>query len=602
MAAVITGAGIISALGIGKEQTLEALLANRSGIREPRILNTLHKHLPMGEVHLSDTEMCQLLGVEDNDVINRTALMGAIACREAMNEAKLPLENAEKIELICGTTVGGMTATERYFKEMQSASQHLSVLATHDCGATTDIIAHAIGLKGCKTTTISTACSSALNAIIMGAKIIQEGKADYVIAGGSEALTLFHVNGFNSLMILDEKTCKPFDISRKGLNLGEGAAFVIIESEENARKRGVDPLAHIGGYGISCDAYHQTASSSDGEGATLAMTEALKTSGLKAQNIDYINAHGTGTPNNDKSESAALMRVFGNELPPTSSTKGYTGHTTSASGSIETVICLLAMQNDFIPASYGCTIPDPECIIPQMTPVRTKLVHVMCNSFGFGGNDSALILSSDDKLVNETTNNRPEIFVHALVNGPTDNLRDFVTPIESRRMGTLLKSALATSLTALREAQISIPDEIITGTTYGMLEGSEKFLIQLCENGEKELSPTLFMQSTHNTIGGLLAIKTKCHGYNITITQGERTLECILDDARRQLQINPGHTILVSYHDETTKLFAELAERASERKLTVGVKSIALVLSTRKDGALCNLNELKICGNSCSIV
>ena len=146
-------------------------------------------------------------------------------------------------------------------------------------------------------------------------------------------------------MILDHERCRPFDATRAGLNLGEGAAFVVLESEESANKRGVNVHAYLTGYGNACDAYHQTASSEDGEGAYLAMKEALDMAHLTPKDIQYVNAHGTGTPNNDQSESVSLRRIFGDEIPLISSTKSFTGHTTSASGSIEAVICILAMQN-----------------------------------------------------------------------------------------------------------------------------------------------------------------------------------------------------------------------------------------------------------------
>jgi 3-oxoacyl-(acyl-carrier-protein) synthase len=197
-------------------------------------------------------------------------------------------------------------------------------------------------------------------------------------------------------MILDHEQCKPFDTQRAGLNLGEGAAFVVMETEASAKSRGADILAMFSGFGNACDAFHQTASSDNGEGAFLAMDKALRTAGLQPSDIGYVNAHGTGTPNNDASESQALVRLFGQQLPPVSSTKGMTGHTTSASGAVESVICLLALQQSFLPANYGFSTPMENGIVP-VTSVGTHydLRHVMCNSFGFGGNDTSLIFSKN---------------------------------------------------------------------------------------------------------------------------------------------------------------------------------------------------------------
>ena len=233
------------------------------------------------------------------------------------------------------------------------------------------------------------------NAIVMGANLLRSRMTDVAVVGGSECISRFHLNGFNSLMILDPNQCRPFDADRAGLNLGEGAAYLVLETEDHARQRGAQPLARLAGYGNACDAFHQTASSDNGEGAFLAMQKALGMAGLQPSDIDYVNAHGTGTPNNDASESQAIKRLFSNTLPPISSTKGMTGHTTSASGSIETVICLLALQHAFLPANYGFTTPMPDGITP-VAHVKTgrELRHVMCNSFGFGGNDTSLILSN----------------------------------------------------------------------------------------------------------------------------------------------------------------------------------------------------------------
>ena len=386
----ITGSGIISAIGNDKQAVLSSLFERRSGISQMRYLQSEHLELPVGEVKLSDAEMRKILCLSDDKPANRTSLMGTIAMAEAISEAKVR-DCLDKIVFISGTTVGGMDYTERCFLEIQERDDHLSVLSTHDCGSTSLLQAEYFGIPEKNTITISTACSSAANAIIVGANLIKSGKADMVIAGGSEAITKFHLNGFNSLMILDENRCRPFDATRKGLNLGEGAAYIILESGESVRRRGVKPLCELKGYGNSCDAYHQTASSPEGDGAFLAMCGALDMSGLKVDEIQYINAHGTGTPNNDVSESAALRRVFGAKLPPVSSTKSFTGHTTSASGAIDAVICILALQNQFIPSNIGWNKQMDDGITPTMGLNECQIDNVMCNSFGFGGNDSSLI-------------------------------------------------------------------------------------------------------------------------------------------------------------------------------------------------------------------
>ena len=392
----VTGAGIISALGIGTDETLQSLLNRKSGIESVKYLDTEHSYLPVGEVKKSNHELSQILNASYPINELRTVLLGIIAAKEAVVSANLSSSLISKSAFISGTTVGGMDKTERHFKDIMEAecdSDQIKEIKYNDCGYSTDLIADAIG-KFRITTTTSTACSSAANAIILGANLIKAGIVDIVVAGGAEALTRFHLNGFNTLMILDRERCRPFDKGRTGINLGEGAAYIVLESEQSAKRRGADIIAELSGYANTCDAFHQTASSENGEGAFLAMTQAMEMAGLKPGMIDYINAHGTGTPNNDQTELAAMTRIWGDSLPKFSSTKAFTGHTTSASGSIESVISLLALQHLFLPPNLGWTEPIRQGAIPVIETEKCENIrNVINNSFGFGGNDSSIIFS-----------------------------------------------------------------------------------------------------------------------------------------------------------------------------------------------------------------
>lgn len=583
---VITGEGIISAIGNDKATVLQSLLDGRSGIVEMKHLHSSHHELPVGEVQLSNDEMKAMLALPIEEQTSRTSLMGMLAVRQALAEAQLP-ETASKnrrVVLISGTTVGGMDITEQYYDSFATSDEHLDCLKKHDCGSSTEEIAAMFGISEC--TTISTACSSAANALILGANLLKTGQADLVIAGGSEALTRFHLNGFNSLMILDHEPCRPFDAQRAGLNLGEGAAFVVMETEASARERGADIHAWLTGYGNACDAFHQTASSDNGEGAYRAMTEALEMAHLKPEDIDYVNAHGTGTPNNDLSESAALKRVFAEKMPLISSTKAFTGHTTSASGSIETVICLLAMQHHFVPANLRWEHQIPDGITPTTGVKDVTLKHVVCNAFGFGGNDSSLILSAVPVAGEESAAaiSDDDIRVAAKVEITSEEalseIRNYVKPLEARRMGKIMKSSLLSSLKAMEQAGIEKPDAIITATALGCLENSELLLNQLQEEGEVMLKPTYFMQSTHNTIGSGIAIFTKCHGYNVTYTHGKDSLEWALRDARMLLKSGKAKSVLVGLHDETTPLYRSLMQRVGIDNL-LPIHSIAMVLEVK---------------------
>lgn len=579
---VITGEGIVSAIGNDKDSVLNSLRSNKTGIGEMKYLKSSHHELPVGEVKLPNEEMKAMLGFGASEMISRTTMMGMLAVGQAIEEAKLARQQGLRIVLVNGTTVGGMDITEQYFETFTESDKYIGCLKAHDCGSCTQMIAERFGIFD-DSTTISTACSSAANALILGANLIKAGEADIVVAGGCEALTRFHLNGFNSLMILDDEQCKPFDDNRAGLNLGEGAAFVVLESEELARQRNATIHAYLTGYGNACDAFHQTATSDNGQGAFLAMKDALEMAHLSPEEIDYVNAHGTGTPNNDQTESVALQRVFGDFIPKVSSTKSFTGHTTSASGSIEAVICLLAMNYFFVPANIGWKNPMNNGIIPTMGAEGCELNHVMCNSFGFGGNDSSIILSS--RPVHDNTKDvYADVEIHEVSRVEITNedqlcdLRNYVKPLEIRRMGKVIKSSLLSSLQALEQAGIECPDAIITATSLGCLENSERLLVQLHEEGEVMLKPTYFMQSTHNTISSNIAIHTKCHGYNITYTHGNQSLEWALRDAKILLRSGKVRSVLVGLHDETTVMWRSFMERM-ERKDLLPIHSIAIVLT-----------------------
>ncbi|MBR6978923.1 MAG: beta-ketoacyl-[Prevotella sp.] len=392
----VTGAGVVSAIGVGKEETLRSLRSGITGIREMQFLPSCHRDLPVGEIRLSNEEMKAMLGAEDDPLLTRNALIGRLALREALQDASMDEKTIETAHFVSATTVGGMDRREVLHAGEKDGDSLRAAIATYNCADCTEMIAEPFG-HFASLSTVSTACSSATNAIITGANMLRCGLADIVVAGGAECLTMFHLNGFNTLMILDSQQCKPFDKEREGLNLGEGAAYLVLETAASASKRGVKPLCRLSGFGNACDAYHQTASSPEGEGAVLAMRQALNRAGLKPGDIQYVNAHGTGTPNNDESESHAIMRVFGEDMPPVSSTKSFTGHTTSASGSIEAVFCIMALEQQFLPVNLNWHQPMDNGVIPVTDPhPKTVLRHVMSNAFGFGGNDSSLILSKVD--------------------------------------------------------------------------------------------------------------------------------------------------------------------------------------------------------------
>ena len=561
MRIAITGIGVVSAIGRNCTETLQSLLTERSGIGPMRYLGSVHADIPVGEVPYSDAELKGLLALE-NEVMPRTALLGIMAAREAIQMAE-----AECDAFISGTTVGGMDLTEQHWADYM-AGRATENIRLHEAGESTNIIAkHLSSFRPSSfLATPSTACSSALNAIMLGANMLRTGQTKRALVGGAESLSKFHFNGFNTLMILDHQPCRPFDADRNGLNLGEGAGYLVIESEEDAMARGAKILGYIGGYANTCDAYHQTASSENGEGAYLAMSKALQMAGLQPSEIDYINAHGTATPNNDLSESAALMRLFGERLPKISSTKAFTGHTTSASGGLEAAICVLALLNGFIPANLHWSQTADGLIRPVTHTVHQPLKHILCNAFGFGGNESSLVISSEGtdlstaNAVDDTARPACEISIDN-----DDLISSCISPAEARRMTLQTRRIVVAAKRAMEEAHVDMPDAIVCATQWGCMLQSMRFLQDMTASDEQQLKPTPFIQSTHNTIASLIAILTGNHGYNATYSQGKQSLACSLMDVRTQMKLGMIRNALVLEFDEEVEAWDQVLQLIGDR-------------------------------------
>ncbi|WP_394758288.1 beta-ketoacyl-[acyl-carrier-protein] synthase family protein [Flavobacterium sp.] len=394
----ITGMGIISAIGNSVEENYFSLVNNKTAITTIENISTVHADLrKVGEIKKTNQELADELQLPSDNNFSRTTMIGAIAAKQAVANAGITSINEYKTGLISATSVGGMDMTERYYYDYFEKPETIKYVSCHDGGDVAQKIANELGLNG-MVTTISTACSSAANSIMLGARLIKSGKLDRVIVGGTDALAKFTINGFKTLMILSDGYNMPFDNDRKGLNLGEAAAFLVLESDEIVKKENKKVLARVSGYGNANDAFHQTASSENGDGAFLAMEKAFQVSGLKPGQIDYINVHGTATPNNDLSEGRAIVRVFGEKnIPDFSSTKPFTGHTLAAAAAIEAVYSVLAIQNNVVFPNMNFKTPMEEFnMIPQTTLKQKNIEHVLSNSFGFGGNCSTVIFSKSE--------------------------------------------------------------------------------------------------------------------------------------------------------------------------------------------------------------
>ncbi|ULQ51471.1 beta-ketoacyl-[acyl-carrier-protein] synthase family protein [Flavihumibacter fluvii] len=391
----IAGLGAISAIGNTVAENIAALESGQTGIGKMAYLSTIHRDtFPVGEVKASNEELsnrCNWSGTN-----SRTAMLGYLAAREALEDAGFATSNPYRTGFISATSVGGMDLTEEFYPAFlqDNHAGKLRMVVQHECGAVTDRVAKALKITD-YVTTISTACSSSANAIMLGARLIRHGLLDVVVAGGTDALSKFTLNGFNTLMILDQQLCQPFDQQRRGLNLGEGAGFVVLVSEKVANASRQKKYARLSGFCNANDAHHQTASSPDGTGSYTAMMGALAMARLEPGDIGYINLHGTGTQNNDASESTAINRIFGDQYPRMSSTKSFTGHTLAACGGIEAVYSAVAIDQQCLFPGLRIQQPvieKPGVMVAAFTPV-TDLKNVLSNSFGFGGNCSSLIFS-----------------------------------------------------------------------------------------------------------------------------------------------------------------------------------------------------------------
>lgn len=391
----ITGMGIISAIGHNVEENHQALRQAKNGISAISNLETRHKNsIKVGEIKRTNEELIVQLQLSESNNFGRTTLLGLVAAQEAIKNAHITDINAYKTGLISSTSVGGMDQTEKYYYDYLQSDKNRKHITGHPAGESSQQIAAHLGISE-YVTTISTACSSAANAIMLGARLIKAGFLDRVVVGGTDCLSKFTINGFKTLMILSEADCMPFDEHRTGLNLGEAAAFLVLESDAIVKKEGKKVLAYLTGYGNANDAFHQTASSEYGDGATLAMQKAFKIADISPTAVQYINAHGTATPNNDLSEGRAIQRVFGDNLPLISSTKAFTGHTLAAAGAVEAVYSILSLQHQTIFPNLNFKTPMKEFDIVPVTEVKAhKIEHVLSNSFGFGGNCSTLIFST----------------------------------------------------------------------------------------------------------------------------------------------------------------------------------------------------------------
>src|ERR1051326_7158480 len=387
----VTGAGIICAIGRNKEEVWRSITESRDGIA--KLTRFPGETFPTDIAAEVEGDLTPLLPISRREAkrMSRSDLLAVIAANEAIAQAAPPRERAI---VATGTSTGGLLEGEEYyFTRIVRGRRRAppSRVLQQPTSAPSDAVARTFNLGG-GVLSNATACASAGAAIGMAADVLRSRHADVAIAGGSDALCRLTYSGFNVLQAVDPAPCAPFAAERKGITLGEGAAYLVLERWDDAVARGAKILAELRGYGASCDAHHPTAPHEDGRGAEAAMRGALASSRMEADDVDYVNAHGTGTTLNDSSESKAIAAALGTRAPASSS-KSFFGHTLGAAGGVEAVITVLALMHQLAPPTLRLKEAAPECQLDYIphTPRPMAMRAALSNTFGFGGSNVSLL-------------------------------------------------------------------------------------------------------------------------------------------------------------------------------------------------------------------
>ena len=578
---VITGLGIVSASGFGAEEVWRSVAAGASGLKPLTLFQSpRYGQIPTGEIQRD------LVALGAPTRSSRSDKLGWLAARQAMADAKINFsDGGDRAGVLLGTSVGGSYDSEIFLSTLiKRGKMRPRPTRFHECVTTADLIAEAFGLYG-PSMALATACSSSALAIGMAAEMILSGEADVMLAGGADSISRMTWGGFHSLLLVDAAGCRPFDAGRSGMSLGEGAAVLVLEAEETAQRRGAKILARLSGWGTSCDAYHATAPHPQGAGAAAAMQSALRRAGLEPSAIDYVNAHGTGTRDNDVAEGIALKTVFHNRVPPFSSTKRIFGHALAASGAMEAVVCVEALRRQELPPNPGFTKCDPAIGLEPVVELRhAPLTHVMSNSFGFGGNNGVLIFSKPETVPHTRAPGKIQVVVGGIgVIGPgTVTMQEIAAPLPPGRTpvhscGALADVSMLTpnqrrrlsrlqqmALIAARQSHAPDPAQRVSvtiGTGMGCMEDAGAFIENLVAKDEREPMPSRFPNSVHNSPAGQVAIDQGARGLNSAPTAGETTFESALWQGICQLATEEADYALAGAVDEVNKYVLSIGQR-----------------------------------------
>jgi 3-oxoacyl-[acyl-carrier-protein] synthase II len=528
----VTGIGVVSPLARGADRTMDRLLAGDRAFGPLTLFEVPESRVNIA-AQVPDLTADLVAPLGEDEGWSRTDAMAVLAVREALAQAKIELA-ARSVDFVIGGTTAGMFETEdtlAWLSREPSAITPLKRMLSHPLSSTADHVREAVGPFR-RVRSVCSACSSGANAILLAAAWLRAGASDCVIAGGADGLCRLTYSGFAALSAVDPNPCRPFDRRRAGLNLGEGAAFLVLEPADVARARGIAPIAELRGWAVGAEAHHITNPEREGRTAARVMSEALVRGGVAPGELDYVNAHGTATPLNDAMETAALRQCLGRDLDrvAVSSIKGQIGHTLGAAGAIEAAVTAMSIARGVMPPTIGLEEFDPHCQLDHVTAARRGPVRAaMSNSFGFGGTDTVLVFSEPDAFrAPEPTPRRTVVVTAAATVGPlgvgsSRSAAEYLEPGPPPGLGAIAFQAsdhldvgrarrldragrLATTAiqTALREAgladaaqgraddSIAVGLGAIVGASFGSVDASTAYMRRIYDKGAKYASPADF--------------------------------------------------------------------------------------------------------------
>lgn len=554
----VTGLGIASALGGSAQETFERLLAGEQSIGAvQRFETTGLRSRIAAEVHAT-----RLPSGLDPESLSRTDAMAIAAAREALASSGLRVKSGA-LGAVLGGTAGAMLETEedllRHGADAKSAARAARFLS-NPLSSTIVALERVLGTLGAATTVCS-ACSSGNAALTIGAHWVASSRFGAVLAGGADGLCRMTFAGFNALGALDPAPCRPFDVSRRGLTLGEGAAFLLLESEESATARGAKILAWLSGWALGAEAHHSTHPEPTGERAGLLMRVAMQEAGLSPEDIDYVNAHGTGTLHNDAMEALAFHVAFGAEASrvKVSSSKAQVGHTLGAAGALEAAITVMALGSGETPPTIGLT----EAADTGLRHVRTvepgHLRAALSNSFGFGGLDAVLAFRSSGEPARSTGELHTELVVTALGRPDFEGLGSLDAE-RSRRFDRLTVGATTAAAAALSAAELAPAGVgLVMANAYGNVERSLRFLDRLLFQGPKHAPPAEFPHLLHSAPAGNASIYLGLTGPVFTVSDGALGAESALTSAISLLEFGVATAVLAGGIEPEDPIVRELS-------------------------------------------